>query len=205
MRHCTLGGVRGAWNHNTHYHRALIRRLPVRVDRALDIGCGDGTFARLLAARARDVVAIDVDRGEVERARSSSVPDNVRWECVDFLAYEPGDGAFDLVTALAVTHHLPFDEALAKMHRLLAPGGRLLVLGLWPSTASPADVAVSAVASVATQTLQIARGRTWMTSPAREPEMPLGEVRRRAATVLPGATVQRLLLWRYIVDWTKPA
>ena len=43
-------------------------------------------------------------------------------------------GRFDLVTALAVVHHMPFEDALDRMRRLLAPRGRLLVLGIWPPT-----------------------------------------------------------------------
>jgi 2-polyprenyl-3-methyl-5-hydroxy-6-metoxy-1,4-benzoquinol methylase len=197
--------MRGHWNHNTHYHRALLRRLPSKVGRALDVGCGDGRFARQLAACAAEVVAIDIDPREVEDARrSSSELGNIHWECADLLTYEPGNGVFDAITALAVIHHVPLDAALTKMQRLLAPGGRLLVLGLWPSTATATDIAVSAVASVGTHALQVARGPTSMSSPVREAEMPLRDVRRRAAAALPGATVRRKLLWRYLLEWTKP-
>jgi 2-polyprenyl-3-methyl-5-hydroxy-6-metoxy-1,4-benzoquinol methylase len=47
------------WDHNAHYHGELLRRLPASIDRALDVGCGAGEFARLLAARARNVDAVD--------------------------------------------------------------------------------------------------------------------------------------------------
>lgn len=196
--------MRGRWNHNTHYHRALLRRLPPAVGRVLDVGCGDGTFARQLATRAREVVAIDVAPAEVERARSAADVANIRWETADVMTYEPVGGPFDVVTALAVVHHLPFAEALARMSWLLVPGGRLVVLGLWPPTASVQDFMVSVAGSVATNALQVVRGRTAMNSPALDPEMPLDEVRRRVAHVLPGATVSRRVLWRYVLDWTKP-
>lgn len=197
--------MRGHWNHNTHYHRELLRHLPPDLSRVLDVGCGDGAFARLLASRATEVVAIDIDPGEVRRARDSSAGvNNIKWETADLLTFEAPDAGFDAVTAIAVLHHLPFEDALTKMVRLLAPGGQLLVLGLWPATTTVAGAAVSAVASVVTQTLQLARGRTSMNSPARHPEMPLHEVRRRAAAVLPDVTVHRRLLWRYVLEWTKP-
>ena len=39
-------------NYNNHDHAFLLDRLPPRCDYALDVGCGRGAFARLLAQRA---------------------------------------------------------------------------------------------------------------------------------------------------------
>jgi 2-polyprenyl-3-methyl-5-hydroxy-6-metoxy-1,4-benzoquinol methylase len=194
-----------AWNHNTIYHQALIRRLPTNPRRALDVGCGDGRFARLLAQSVHEVVAIDVDRREVDRARAAEGgPDNVQWQCADLLTYAV-DGSYDVVTALAVVHHLPLEQALAQMERLLRPGGRLLVLGVWPARATMLDTATSAVAVVVNALLQLRYGRTRMASPAQQPSMSLSEARARSQRQLPGATVRRRLLWRFILEWTKPA
>jgi ribosomal protein L11 methylase PrmA len=33
------------WNHNNHYHRFLIKQLPIHCKTALDIGCGTGDFS----------------------------------------------------------------------------------------------------------------------------------------------------------------
>ncbi|WP_239094534.1 hypothetical protein [Planotetraspora silvatica] len=41
------------WDHNAHYHRWILRQLPRSFDSALDVGCGSGDLARLLASRAR--------------------------------------------------------------------------------------------------------------------------------------------------------
>jgi SAM-dependent methyltransferase len=41
-----------------------------------------------------------------------------------------GDGGADLITMVAVPHHLDLDDTLARIPRLPAPGGRLLVVGL---------------------------------------------------------------------------
>jgi SAM-dependent methyltransferase len=40
--------------------------------------------------------------------------------------------AFDLVTMVAVLHHLPVERALREVRRLRTPGGRFLAVGLAP-------------------------------------------------------------------------
>jgi 2-polyprenyl-3-methyl-5-hydroxy-6-metoxy-1,4-benzoquinol methylase len=57
------------WNHNTRYHRTVLQLVPARCDRALDIGCGDGAFARSLASKSHAVIALDADLAQVELAR----------------------------------------------------------------------------------------------------------------------------------------
>ena len=47
------------WDHNAWYQARLLRALPLELDEVLDVGCGAGSFALRLAARARHVDAID--------------------------------------------------------------------------------------------------------------------------------------------------
>jgi len=48
-------------------------------------------------------------------------------ERCDFADFSPaaGDGGADLITMVAVLHHLDLDDTLARIPRLVAPGGRL--------------------------------------------------------------------------------
>src|SRR6202522_4413770 len=48
-----------AWDHNCYYHERLLRALPARCGRVLDVGCGAGRFAARLAERADRVDALD--------------------------------------------------------------------------------------------------------------------------------------------------
>jgi SAM-dependent methyltransferase len=48
------------WDHNAHYHAFLLGQLPTRCGQALDVGCGTGSFARLLAGRCDQVLGIDL-------------------------------------------------------------------------------------------------------------------------------------------------
>jgi SAM-dependent methyltransferase len=90
--------------------------LPTRPARILEVGCGEGHLARALAASGHAVVAIDPDapQGELFQA--------VRLE--DFEAPEP----FDAVVASRSLHHIhDLPTALAKVVRLLKPGGRFIL------------------------------------------------------------------------------
>src|SRR5215471_3266452 len=58
------------WNHNIHYHPLVLRAMPPRCERVLDVGCGRGLLVRQLAARCSHVVAIDPDVETLEHARS---------------------------------------------------------------------------------------------------------------------------------------
>lgn len=119
-------------NHNTHYHRILLRFLPARGEAALDVGSGDGAFAALLSRRYAEVVAIDAGPVQVAavRARCGALP-HVAVRQADLLDSGLPDGYFDAVTALAVLHHMPFADAAGEVKRLLKPRGRLVVLGVW--------------------------------------------------------------------------
>lgn len=111
--------------------RALLRRLVPRLlpsdrrGRILDLGCGVGVNARLLARHGSPVL---VDESPVALARARAV---AAQPCLqgDALRLPFRAGAFDLACALDVLEHLPDDRgALRELARVLAPGGRLLVL-----------------------------------------------------------------------------
>jgi SAM-dependent methyltransferase len=120
--------ARHPWSHNDHFHPWIGTRLPAKRDRALDVGCGRGELLALLAAQFDHVHGIDVDRTmrEAAAARCAGLP-NVT---VDDTHVDEVTGLVDLVTMVAVLHHLDIEKALSDVRRLLAPGGRFLSVGL---------------------------------------------------------------------------
>ncbi|MFE9303652.1 methyltransferase domain-containing protein [Streptomyces sp. NPDC006856] len=115
------------WDHNAHHHPWIMRQLPRRFGRALDVGSGSGDLARLLATRATEVRALDADRAIVARARELTGPAvPVTFTAGDALTETP-PGPYDVITCVATLHHLPFTEALDLFRRHLAPGGTLVV------------------------------------------------------------------------------
>jgi SAM-dependent methyltransferase len=200
------------WDHNAHYHRWLLRQLPRRFSTALDVGCGTGDLARLLAARAEKVDAIDTDPYVLARARELTVPTApVAYTLAEAPKALP-PGPYDVITCVAVLHHLPFADTLTRLRRDLAPGGTLVVVGC-ARAASAVDhtLGLAAVPLNALTGWVKSRGRATarrpvsMTAPIRDPDMTFAEIGREARRLLPGARLRRRLFWRYTLVWRAPA
>jgi ubiquinone/menaquinone biosynthesis C-methylase UbiE len=111
------------------------RMLPGRrYRRVLDVGSGTGFFILnlWLAGFVGEAHACDISPGMLaacaDSARRVGCDISLRTGDAEALPYE--DGAFDLVIGHAFLHHLPEPEvALAEIHRVLAPGGAILLAG----------------------------------------------------------------------------
>jgi ubiquinone/menaquinone biosynthesis C-methylase UbiE len=92
----------------------------------LDVGCGDGELARRVAARFAQVIATDVSPQVLSTAHG---PANVSFRPLDANGALPfEDGAFEALVSLSTLQYLFDPEAfLAEAHRVLAPGGTLVV------------------------------------------------------------------------------
>jgi 2-polyprenyl-3-methyl-5-hydroxy-6-metoxy-1,4-benzoquinol methylase len=118
------------WNHNWHYHRAVLAALPRRCGRALDVGCGQGGLTRRLRQVVPHVTGIDRDQRSIQLARAHPEAADIRYLLGDFLATAFEPGSLDFVTAVASLHHKDAEMALQRMAELLRPGGVLAVVGL---------------------------------------------------------------------------
>jgi ubiquinone/menaquinone biosynthesis C-methylase UbiE len=102
--------------------------------RVLDLGCGTGTLALMLAAaepRAL-VVGLDADPRILGIARAKPVPAGatVTWALGSASAPPFAPASFDRITSTLMLHHLTLAEkeaALAAVRTLLRPGGELHV------------------------------------------------------------------------------
>ena len=97
--------------------------------RVVDIGCGTGTFATLLASRGVDVVGVDPAGASLDIARQKPHADNVTWvhgTAPDVLPLQV-DLAF--MTANVAQGFLTDEDWLGTIiaaHSALRPGGRLI-------------------------------------------------------------------------------
>ncbi|MGP4089342.1 class I SAM-dependent methyltransferase, partial [Streptomyces sp. KR55] len=116
-------------NFNDHYHPLLLKQVPDGARTALDVGCGTGRFARLLAARGLDVEGVDANAEVIEAARAAG--GGPQYRRADVREGQLPDGRYDFISCIASLHHMPFDTVLT-LRQALAPGGVLAALGLYP-------------------------------------------------------------------------
>jgi SAM-dependent methyltransferase len=205
----------GRWDHNRHYHPFLLRSLPVRRESALEIGCGTGEFARLLARHFERVTAIDLSPEMVGRARELSRGVAL----IEFTQADVGSVAlppesFDCIASIATLHHLPLEDTLVKLSTALRPGGVLLILDLyqprtvadfaWSAAAWPSDLALRAWHHGRLRDPPDVR-RAWSEHARHDVYPTLADVRALGEGLLPGAVVRRHLFWRYSLVWQKPS
>jgi ubiquinone/menaquinone biosynthesis C-methylase UbiE len=100
-------------------------------------------------------------------------------------------------------HHVGSADAIAKMARVLRPGGRLAVVGLG-GNGSPADWAIGAAGVPANWYYKVFRGEGSPGAPVLPPHLTWAQVRRTARRLPPGVRYRRHLLWRYSLIWDKP-
>jgi SAM-dependent methyltransferase len=100
---------------------------PLRGRRVIDCGCGSGGYVRALAERGADVFGIEFEASKLrEAALAPDLAGRVESGDVAHLGFE--DGRFDVALLNEVLEHVPDDRrALREVHRILRPGGRLVI------------------------------------------------------------------------------
>jgi SAM-dependent methyltransferase len=106
---------------------AIAEELDAR--RVIDVGCGTGTFALLLAGRGLEVTGVDPASGSLEVARAKPGAERVQWIQGDATAVPPLD--VDLATmtgnvAQAIVEPADWDATLRGVYEALRPGGCLV-------------------------------------------------------------------------------
>jgi demethylmenaquinone methyltransferase/2-methoxy-6-polyprenyl-1,4-benzoquinol methylase len=125
-----------SYGQDARWKRRAIALAALRAeDRVLDLAAGTGDLMFEAAATATRVVGLDLTHRMLELAqrRASALPDAVRGRCHaitgDMMALPFRDEQFDVVTTGYGLRNVPvLGEAIAEIHRVLAPGGRLVSL-----------------------------------------------------------------------------
>ncbi|WP_405711172.1 MULTISPECIES: trifunctional class I SAM-dependent methyltransferase/NUDIX hydrolase/VOC family protein [unclassified Streptomyces] len=119
--------VRHAWA------RRLESWLPAERSEVLDLGCGTGSLALLVAGQGHRVTAVDRSPRMVEQARAKLAGTGTEISLGDAARPPVGNQRFDVIMVRHVVWLLP-DPTAALRHwfTLLRPGGRLILIeGVW--------------------------------------------------------------------------
>ncbi len=102
---------------------------PSSADHVVDVGCGPGNAVRTAARRGARAIGVDPSRSMLRVARLITRDSAVRWAEGGAESLPVPSGSATVVWALATVHHWrDVPAGLAEIHRVLAPGGRLLAI-----------------------------------------------------------------------------
>jgi len=94
-------------------------------DRAVDLGCGTGTWISEIAPKVASVTGLDIEMGMLRQA-ASSVQNNVQLVCGRIEAMPFKSDYFDVVgSILAVGYVDDQDAAISEIVRITRPGAEL--------------------------------------------------------------------------------
>jgi SAM-dependent methyltransferase len=201
------------WNHNSHYHSFLLKQLPTHCTNILEIGCGTGTFSRLLAQRSNRVIAIDLSPKMIEVAkRQCECYANIDFQVADILQWEFPVDHFDAIASIATFHHLPLESLLPSLKTTLKLGGKLLVLDLLEHEIVR-DSLSDVIAVPLSWIFQVFRNKrirptleaveAWREHGRTDKYLTQSQAQQIYTKVLTGAIVRKHLFWRYSVLWEK--
>ena len=122
-----------SFGRDSSWKRALVAGLPdLSHPRILDIACGPGDLAFLLAARYPDatITGVDLNRDMLSKAAATreklpaAVAKRLSFEAGDMNGLAFADESFDMVTGGYALRNSPeIDRTLSEIQRLLKPGG----------------------------------------------------------------------------------
>lgn len=133
-------GERGDFSREFVLDAVMLARIAERDYRnALDVGCGEGRFCRLLRARGIVATGIDPTKALLRRARECDPGGDYREGRAEVLEFP--DATFDLVVSYLTLIDIPdIRLAIREMARVLKPGGTLLIANLNSFSSAGADV-----------------------------------------------------------------
>ncbi|HET7824231.1 MAG TPA: class I SAM-dependent methyltransferase [Anaeromyxobacter sp.] len=118
-----------AWFNKEYRFRIL---GPLHGHRVLDVGCGTGDNAILLALAGGEVTGVDLSQRSIEvaekRARASGLPRPPRFVCAPIESADLPERHFDVIWADGLLHHVipELELVLARLHVLACPGARVV-------------------------------------------------------------------------------
>lgn len=202
-------------NYNSRYHGLLLTKMPEDCRLAVELGCGTGAFARLLASHADHVLALDFSQEMIRIAKERSTNFvNIEYHCAEIRDWPFPESGCDFIASIATLHHVQLEPMLISLKAAVRPGGAIGVVDLYqPERLSEhlrCFVAYWVSGLIRLLTTRRLRGSkpvrdAWAPHLREDHYLTISRIREICDRVLPGALVRIHLFWRYSLVWTKPA
>ena len=118
-------------------NEALLSALKPQADEnILEIGCGPGTWTRVVAGKCRELTAIDISAEMLDAAKRAANKKNVKFVKCDFLDYRTKK-RFDKIFMVRVVESFKNKEqAIKNISKMLKPHGKIVIItkttpGIW--------------------------------------------------------------------------
>lgn len=202
---------RHPWSHNDAFSPLVVRYAKRTIREggttSLDVGCGTGNLVRRLAPLFSRVVGVESDRRAAAQAAAAVLP----WPAASVVnASFPADSfRYDFVSMVAVLHHLPLVAGIESARNAVAPGGRLVIVGVYREGRADALFSIiSLVLNPVVGLLRQPRPTTHLPQSMSAPALPAVDsyrtIKEALLAGLPEVRVHRALFWRYLAIWHKP-
>jgi ubiquinone/menaquinone biosynthesis C-methylase UbiE len=106
----------------------------------LDLACGQGVLCRILAERGVEATGVDGARELIESARTRG-PTSIHYHVADAgkIDFLPASHFHAVTCVLAIQNMNPLPPIMAGVSRVLAPGGKLVIVMMHPCFRGPKE------------------------------------------------------------------
>lgn len=193
------------WNHNTIYHKSILKHLPISRSSALDIGSGLGTFSNKLSNIFHNVNCLEPDSESIELSKKRfGSKGNINYINSSFESHNFVSEKYDFISAIASIHHMDFKSTLLKMNDLLKPGGKLVILGLFrESTLVDLFISLAAILPNLIMNTLFKNDADNSKMIITRPQMTLKEIKKSSKDILGNFKFKRHLFWRYSIIYER--
>lgn len=198
------------WDHNRFYEKLLLKEIKTSNATALDIGCGTGEFTQELGKRVSKVCGIDLSPRMIDEANNRHKEDNIDYIVQDFEELSE-DIKYDYIVSIATFHHLSLEDSLPKISRMLKNNGKLIVLDIYERRGI-VDMILDCIAVPLNFILQVTKKSrmsdeeilAWNEHSRLDKYEMFRDMKKIYWKYLgKSVKIKRLLLWRYIMIYTK--
>ncbi len=100
------------------------------IERALEIGCGNGYGTKLIKKyfSPKRIDAVDLDEKMIDIAKNKNDDSSIRYEVMDASRLSFPDNAFDAIFDFGIIHHIPnWRDCISELNRVLKAGGEAIL------------------------------------------------------------------------------